>query len=284
VALAPGRPLALDLPAGRFHALRFGASGGRLALCVPGLSSNCTAFAAIGEGLAAGGRQVVALDLRGRGRTPATSRGTYGWPRHARDVLEAAARLSGEPVDLVGHSMGAFVAMQAASMAPAAVRSLVLVDGAGPPEPAAMPAIRAAVGRLDTVHPSAAELIAVIRRLGIIEPWSERWERYFEHELEPVPGGVRARTDRAAVLEDLAWGEEHDPSDLWDDLRAPALLVRAALPLGPDGGHIVGADDRDRFLATVPGSRAVEVPANHYGVVMHEATIRAIGEFLAGVP
>lgn len=281
VALALGRPVELELPAGRLFARRFGGADRPLALCAPGLSSNCVAFEAIGEGLAAAGRQVVALDLRGRGRSAATAAGTYGWPSHARDVLDAAARLGAGPVDLIGHSMGAFVVMQAAAMAPAAVRSLILVDGAAAPQPAALPAIRAAVERLGTVHRSRQEFIAAIRRLGTIEPWSERWERYFAHEWEPVPGGVRARTDRAAVLEDYAYGDEHDASELWGDLRCPALLVRASLPLGEEGGHIVSAADRDRFLATVPGSRVVEVAANHYGVVMHEAAVRAIGEFLA---
>lgn len=281
MTLGPGRPLELELPAGRLHALRFGAESGRLALCVPGLSSNCRAFEAIGERLGDAERQVVALDLRGRGRTVATPAGTYGWPSHARDVLDAAERLGDEPVDLLGHSMGAFVAMQAAAMAPAAIRSLVLIDGAGPPEPAAMPAIRAAVDRLGTVHRSAADLVAAVRDLGTIEPWSERWERYFARELQDVPGGVRARTDRDAVLEDLAYGEAHDPSDLWPALRAPSLVVRASLPLGPGGGHILSAADRDRLLATVPGSRAVEVTANHYGVVMDETTVCAVGGFLS---
>lgn len=278
---ARGRPLELDLPGGRLFALRFGPSGGRLALCAPGLSSNCVAFEAIGEGLAEAGRQVVALDLRGRGRSARTPPGSYGWPSHARDLIDAAALLGAGPVDLIGHSMGAFVAMQAAALAPDAVRSLVLVDGVGPPEPATLPAIRAAVDRLGMVHPSKETFVATIRRIGTVEPWSERWERYFAHELEPAPGGVRSRTDRAAVLEDLAYGEQHDARELWGALRGPALLVRASLPLGQGGGHIVSAADRDRFVATVPGGRAIEVAANHYGVVMHEATVRAIDEFLA---
>jgi pimeloyl-ACP methyl ester carboxylesterase len=234
----------------------------------------------IGAGLAARGRRVVALDLRGRGRSPGTGPGTYGWPAHARDVLDAAARLADGPVDLVGHSMGAFVALQAAAVAPEAVRSVALIDGAGAPEPAAMPAIRGAVSRLGTVFPSREELVALVRRLGTIEPWSERWERYLEYDLEPAPGGgVRARTDRDAVMEDLAYGEAHDASDLWPALRAPALLVRALRPLPPDGGHIVTPADAERFGREV--GRVVEVDANHYGVVMHVATIEAVAALRA---
>jgi pimeloyl-ACP methyl ester carboxylesterase len=253
-----------------------------VAICIPGLSANCISLSAVGEGLSAAGRRAVVLDLRGRGLSPATGPGTYGWCRHAGDVLEAAARLAEGPVDLIGHSMGAFVALQAAAMAPSAVRAVALIDGAGMPEPAAMPAIRAAVGRLGTVFPSAEALIEAVRGLGTIEPWSERWERYFRHELEPAPGGgVRSRTDREAVLEDLAYGESHDPSDLWAELRAPALLVRALRPLPPSGGHIVAPADAARFVRDVPRARVVEVDANHYGVVMHRATVDAVATFLA---
>jgi hypothetical protein len=35
-----------------------------------------------------------------------------------------------------------------------------------------------------------------------------------------------------------------------------------------------------RFLAEVPGSRAVEVDAQHYTVGMHPDTIRAVADFL----
>ncbi len=52
-----GATTSIDLPSGRLHALRFGAGDGPLAICIPGLSANCTSFAAIGEGLAAAGRR-----------------------------------------------------------------------------------------------------------------------------------------------------------------------------------------------------------------------------------
>jgi hypothetical protein len=137
-----------------------------------------------------------------------------------------------------------------------------------------------AVERLGAVHPSAGDFIAEVRRHGTIVPWSQHWEHAFRHELEAVPGGVRSRTSRAAVLEDLAYGTVHDPRKLWTGLRVPVLLVRAAVPLAPRNGFIVSAADRDRLLASVAGAEVVEVDANHYGVVMHEATAEAAARFL----
>ena len=66
---------------------------------------------------------------------------------------------------------------------------------------------------------------------------------------------------------------------LWPGVRAPALLVRAAVPLAP-GGDIVTAADRDRFVATAPSATAIEVAANHYGVMQHAKTLSSVVEFL----
>lgn len=273
-------PLDLALETGSLRLHRCGPADGPLVLCVPGLSSNGRAFDLLAERLAEEGRHVVAMDLRGRGLSAATPAGTYGWPSHARDVVATAARLSDAPVDLVGHSMGAFVGMQAAALAPARVRRLVLVDAVGPPEPQTVAAIRRAVERLGALYASADEYVARVREVGSVVPWSERWERAFRYELVDVEGGVRSRTDRSAVLEDLAYGEAHDPRELWDGLGVPVLLVRSALPILPGQGFVVSAADRDAFVARVPGAEVVEIAANHYGVMTHEETAHAVARFL----
>src|SRR3954469_19225435 len=98
------RDLDLQLSSGRLHALRRGPAGGPPAVCVPGLSSSCRSFDRIADALAGRGHDVLALDLRGRGRSAATEQGTHGWLRHAQDALEAADRLGWRTFDLLGHS------------------------------------------------------------------------------------------------------------------------------------------------------------------------------------
>ena len=70
---------------------------------------------------------LVAVDLRGRGRSW-TQPGPVGLRQHADDVAAVIEQLGG-PVVVVGHSMGTYVALLLAERHPAAVRSLVLVDG-----------------------------------------------------------------------------------------------------------------------------------------------------------
>jgi pimeloyl-ACP methyl ester carboxylesterase len=270
----------LELTSGRLHAQRYGSRQAPLVLGVPGLSANLRSFAFLGERLGGEACQLVALDLRGRGRSDVTAAGSYGWPNHARDVLEAATALGAQSFKLIGHSMGAFVAMQAAQASAARLERVVLVDAAGVPEPAAVTFIMQAVDRLGRRYPSVEDLLARVKGIGTVEPWSAYWEDYFRYELVESDGGVRVRTDRAAVLEDLSYGVAHDPHQLWPALTMPVLLLRAALPLGVGNGFILSAADRDAFAQGSGQRQVVEVPANHYGIITHEATAAAVKAFL----
>jgi pimeloyl-ACP methyl ester carboxylesterase len=275
-------PADLLLPAGRMHLEQIGKPEGSPVVCVPGLSSNLRAFDAIAPKLARSKHRVASLDLRGRGLSPATAPGTYGWRRHAEDVLQAAERLGFQNFDLIGHSMGAFVAMEAANLAPQRVRRLVLIDGVGIPDRSVIPPILASVQRLGVSYPSAEAYLDQIHRNGAAVPWDELWKGHALYELETVPGGVHPRTSKAAVLEDAAYGGTHDAAMFWRGLTMPTLLVRATQPLPPSTGFVVGEKLRDEFLAKVRGARSVEVDANHYGVMAHPTALRAITEFLAG--
>ena len=221
VPIPSGTPLDLHLASGDLHAEWFGAEHGRLVVCVPGLSANLRGFDFIAERVADPTHRIVALDLRGRGQSQVTGAGTYGWVHHAEDVLEVADILGASRFDVVGQSMGAAVAMEIARLAPQRLGSVVLIDVCGVPDPRTVPLIRAAVERLGSVYPSVETYLEVVQRLGTVRPWSPYWERYFRYELAPVPGGgVRARSDRAAVLEDATYGEEHDPRTLWPYLTS----------------------------------------------------------------
>jgi 3-oxoadipate enol-lactonase len=271
----------LEVSAGRLHARAYGPDDGRLLLCIPGLTANLVSFDPIALEAASAGLHVVSLDLRGRGMSQTTGAGTYGMVNHARDVLEAADRLGASTFRVVGWSMGAFVAMQAAALASERLERVALIDGVGPVERGAAEIVKVGVQRLGGVYPSVAAYIALARALGVIEPWSDIWERYFRYDLQPVEGGVRPATSRDAALEDIADIEASDPVSLWAALTMPVLLVRALSPLTPSQGFVVSESDRDRFLSQLPHARLIEVNANHYGVGVDPTTAQAIAGFMA---
>jgi pimeloyl-ACP methyl ester carboxylesterase len=271
----------ISLPSGRLHARGHGPSGGPLAIGIPGLSANVIGFDALGPRLAADGRRLVAMDLRGRGRSDVTPPGTYGLDAHARDVVAAADALAGDaPFDVIGWSMGALVAMHVAALAHERVRSVVLVDHAGRVDDTALDAVRRGLDRLDAVVPSPEPYLEAIRAAGAATPWDDLWERYYTYELGPAEGGgLTPTTSKAACLEDLDGGVDIDAHRLWGGLTMPTLLVRANAPLA--GGFVVPEDERDALAAAVPGLRVFESERNHFGVMTDPGAIEAMAELLA---
>ena len=267
----------LQLSSGRLRARRFGDNGDRLVLGIPGLTANLVSFERLAEAA-----PMTVLDLRGRGLSEITPPGTYGWERHADDVLEAASRLGAERFSVVGWSMGAYVSMAVARRAPGRLEKVVLIDALGPVDELVVNLIRMSVNRLGTVYPSLAEYMQLVRSTGLIDPWDESWERYFAYELKEVDGGVVARTDRAAVEEDFAYGESiTDPRPYWAALTMPTLLVRATRPLVPGmPADIISPALLAEFRAAAPQVEMVEIDANHYGVAAHPDAVAAVRRFL----
>ena len=277
----------LRIPSGRIHGQRTGREGLPLVLCLPGLSANMKSFDFLMERLDGAEAQVVAVDLRGRGRSEVTPAGTYGWIHHAEDVFAIADALGAERFSIVGHSMGGAVAMVCAEIDASRLERVVLVDICGTPDATVLGPINAAVSRLGAVYPTPEAFIALVRQIGTVEPWSEYWERYFRYDLHEVDGGVAPGSSLQAVMEDgafgagaLAFGERSGIHALWPTLTMPTLLLRASRELFPGLGHVVPEGERDRFVADVPRAQAVDVDANHYGIITHEASAVAIGGFL----
>ena len=73
--------------------------------------------------------RVFVPDLRGHGHTP-DGEGPLSYERLARETIEFVEAVVGGPAHLVGHSIGAGVALTVALRRPDLVRDLVLVSGA----------------------------------------------------------------------------------------------------------------------------------------------------------
>ena len=143
--------------------------------------------------------------------------------------------------------------------------------------------VRASAERLGAVYPSPKAYLDLVRGLGTIQPWSESWDAYFLYDLaEAEEGGVRPRTSRTAVLEDLAYGIGRDATELWPNLTMPVLLLRATRPMHPElGGHVIAPELFERFRTEVPDAVSVEVPTNHYDILSDPDVLDRIVRFLS---
>jgi pimeloyl-ACP methyl ester carboxylesterase len=185
------QPFVLDTPRGSFAALTArsarGVSERQPALLVPGYTGSKEDFLAVLESLAAAGRSVVAIDMRGQYQTePAPSRTGYELDQLADDVLAVAAAIAGdaERIHLLGHSFGGLIARQATLAAPTTFLSLTLL-GSGP---GTIGGVRAQTLRhlLDFLEPAGSD----INLLGsmIAQIWHGQLRP--QAEAEGTPGEI----------------------------------------------------------------------------------------------
>lgn len=191
-----------------------------------------------------------------------------------------ADQLGAETFDVIGWSMGTWIAMVVCKLAPGRVGRLVLIDGGGLPDAGATAPVYAGLERLGTTYPSREAFFELAQKLPMYTPWPA-WQRLFDYELEDVEGGVRARTSKDAPWEDEAYRKTEDPYALWAAVSMPSLLVRATQEILPGMGFILNPADAERFVREVPNSRLVEIDTNHYAIGMQEETARAIADFLS---
>jgi len=131
---------------GPVHYVDFGGSG-TPALMVHGLGGNALNWMAVAPTIAET-HHALAIDLAGFGQTPLFGRAaTVGANTHL--VHDFVVNVIGQPVLLMGNSMGGHIAILEAAAHPGSVTSLVLVDAATPgvhvrrPEPRMLGAMAA---------------------------------------------------------------------------------------------------------------------------------------------
>jgi pimeloyl-ACP methyl ester carboxylesterase len=116
---------------GKTHYLDYGGNPqGPLLVCVHGLGGAAWNWSALAPLLTADAR-VLAPDLAGHGYTPAVGRRTTV-PGNRRLLERFLREVAGEPVVLVGNSMGGAISALQAAATPDLVRAVVLVDPALP--------------------------------------------------------------------------------------------------------------------------------------------------------
>jgi pimeloyl-ACP methyl ester carboxylesterase len=230
------------------------------------------------------GSRVIAPDLRGRARSNALP-GPYGLRRHAEDL---ARLLDFQQVDravVVGHSMGAFVAVWLAHLYPDRVDSLVLVDGGLPiPRDAGIDPLLIlgpAAERLSQTFESNEDYLDFWRSHPAFQTdWSPRVAEFARYDLD----GAAPELHSSAVLEAVAENVmELDGSDGYAEalvgLRLPIDFVRAPRGLLNEPTALYERAAAADWAARLPNLKVQEVDdVNHYTVVMSDRGADRVGQ------
>lgn len=208
----------------------------------------------------AASRQVILYDLRGHGSSSMPTQG-FDLDSHVDDLSAVLAELlpTGTKVDLVGHSLGALIALQFALRHSQRVHSLVLVD-------APMPAN----------HWVGPSLLAANSRDGVMA-----WIDEQPHLAKGVTGRRRERLrqrietlvfETSLVADVLAMGRPSTES-------LAALNVPILLAYGRLSPCLIAGDE---LLQALPNAQLILLDAGHdVPIEAHEALLQAIHVFYA---
>jgi len=267
----------IDLPAGRFHYLSWGAEQTERPAMVllHGITSSALSWVHVGPALAERYR-VYALDMRGHGDSVTPGKGTYGLRYTADDAAAFIETLDLKRPVVVGHSWGGATAIVLASGAWSQksvppISQVILEDpahnfGQGDPEK------RAASFTKDIGRP-ADELRAQIKNDN--PEWSDA-------DIEGKVDALQKVSAEAVLNVFIEAGNDGDLLPFLHDIQVPTLLIGA----DPAVGSTLNADAWETAQRNLPvDSRAVRIDKAPHGIHRSSYTefMQVVNDFLKPV-
>lgn len=258
----------------------YGEGPGLPLICLSGLTRNAGDFHFLALRHATA-RRVIALDYRGRGQSAWDASGRSYRPEvYVSDLRHLLAALGLGRVVICGASLGGYLAMGLALLAPAALAGVILNDCGPDPDLGAIAEIQRYMEALVRQPPAdwaaaKASLKAALPDLGLAS--EADWDHF-------TAGTFVERDGRLAISWDPALNQavrrRPPPSDLWPLFKAitalPVLLFRG------EHSRFLPPASVARMQALHPGLRAVTVPgAGHTPTLLEPASLEPVDEFLA---
>ena len=206
-------------------------------------------------------------------------------------MIRVLDHLGLEDAVLLGHSMGAFVAMKTALEFPDRVRALVLLDGG-------WPRVESSPEEMTEEEKQEAEAIEeglarAFRRLDMVfespEAYLDFWfpdqgltmddlppdlADYYLYDLEKIEEGYNPKASRAAAEEDSPSIASTSPTAReMSGVGCPVALVRASQGFFPGSDPLISEEARDVMAGSLDIREEVLVEgANHYTMLWPDYT------------
>lgn len=254
----------------RQHYLRYGGpDNGRSErdsiIIIPGITSPAITWGFVGERFGTTFDTYV-LDVRGRGLSEASDALDYSLDAQAADVVAFAKALGIERYALVGHSMGARIAIRAARSRPAGLTRLVLVD-----PPVSGPGRRAYPAQL----PWYVDSMALARKGCDADAMREFCPSWTQEQLALRAEWLHTCNERAVVTSFEGFHTDNIHQDM-PELNVPVLLMTA------ERGDVVRDEDVEEIRGLLPSMEHTRVPDAGHMIPWdnEEGFYRAFGSFL----
>lgn len=224
---------------------------------------------------------LVAPDLRGRGASSAGT-GASSIRRHAEDMLAVIEALGVDQVDVIGMSMGGFVAAMLGAEHPNRVRSITLIDGGVPlrRDPASpitaehIPVLLAdRFARKQQTWPSAQAYgdFFVAQTAPLLDRGDPLIDRMVAHDLTDGPDGGTVRLDLDALSADAADVFVSDSAEsAFARLTVPTRLAYAEWSVGSGTAPMYTPEYVEDLVARSPALRSAELVerVDHAAIIM----------------
>lgn len=258
---------------------------GKNIFCVHGITANCRCWDVLASALVPQYR-VFAMDLRGRGQSEKPATG-YALEYHMRDINCLLDDMGVDRAVIMGHSLGAFIALAFGAEYAHRVDRLILVDGGGDLSQEQLDnvfvGIKPALDRLGQVFPSEKAYLKKMSEAPYIKPWSSAIETYYRNEIEPVEGGVHTNIHPAHIQEEAANFRKVKCAPFYPKVKSNVLVLRATNGLLSKDDILLPEDVIDKMIREIPDARRFDADGmNHYGIIFqpHASRNQAIRDFL----
>ena len=264
-----------------------GAEGAALlpVIAIHGLTRNSADFGTVAPLIAATGRRVLALDVRGRGRSDrAADPMTYQPPVYAKDVLALLDQAGVGRAVFLGTSMGGLITMALTAMAPDRVAAAILNDIGPEVAPEGLARIASYTGQTVEIRSwdDAADYARRTNGAALPHYGPDDWMTFARRVFREGPDGVPVLDyDPDITVPWRAAGKDALVPDLWPAFRNLAegrrlLLVRGAT------SDLLSSDIAGRMREAAPEMKFVEVPGVGHAPMLDEPAARdAILDFLS---
>ena len=288
----PTQRLLIPVSGGSLVLYRYGDGAGEPVLLIHGVTSSNRAFQLFADALIARGKAVYAVDLRGRGDSnnlPAP----FGMAQHAKDMAAVIEYLHLNKPDVIGHSMGGFVAAALVNLYPDLVGEIVFVDGGLPlplPEGVsleeAMPFIMEYVNKRLLSEYESKEAYREFWRQhpACVDGWELVLNEYADYDLHGIAPHMRPASNLQAVEADIReeYGDELNIRAL-QGLTKQSILIKSERGLFNEEHGVYPMAWLEQILPHYPKIRLEYLADyNHYEIMLEESGAEKVAEIIYG--
>lgn len=288
----PTQRFMVPVQGGELAVFQYGNGDGTPVLLIHGVTSSNRAFQLFADALIARGKAPFAVDLRGRGDSNSLQ-GPFGMRQHAADMSAVIDHFGWNKVDVIGHSMGGFVAAALVGLYPDSVGEVVFADGGLPlPMPPGMTVeqimpfvLGPAMTRLAMEFENKEAYRNYWKpQAAFAKGWSSVLDEYVDYDLRGSEPHMKAATNPQAV--------EDDSRDLFGDdlivkslqgLKKQSLFIKAERGLQDEEG---GLYPMPVLAAVLPAYPMLTLEflsdCNHYDMFLEATGAEKVAQIIYG--